>query len=171
LKIPALIQIQTYQLVFRDSSEITDTLPRPRVNVNADYDVILFNALSIYFHRSTLPTSSLPLSIKTPPHITESIKTLLTIIERTFVSKGTELHDRLQWPLFLAGIETDDLVYRGRILERMTSRRVEKALRRILERQKREGRRLEMGSVRGCFYEGSVELSGESAFWGGEQMR
>lgn len=87
------------------------------------------------------------------------------------MSKGTELHDRLQWPLFLAGIETDDLVYRRVILERMTSRRVEKALRRILERQKREGRRLEMGSVRGCFYGGSEELSGESAFWGGEQMR
>jgi hypothetical protein len=160
LKNQALIKIQTYQLVFRDSSEITDTLPRPRVNVNADYDVILFNALRIYFFRSTLPSSSLPLSIPTPLHITEAIKTLLTIIERTFVSKGTELHDRLQWPLFLAGIETDDLVYRRVILERMTSRRVEKALRRILERQKREGRRLEMRSVRGFFYEESDELCG-----------
>ena len=86
------------------------------------------------------------------------------------MSKGTELHDRLQWPLFLAGIETDDLVYRRVILERMTSRRVEKALRRILERQKREGRRLEMRSVRGFFYEESDELCGESTFWGSGRM-
>jgi hypothetical protein len=94
----------------------------------------------------------LDLSIETPPEIQNSLKMILTIIQRTFASRSTELHDRLQWPLFLAGIETNDTIYREWIFSRLTSDHVSAALQQALDAQEFKGRRLRMAEIRDMLY-------------------
>ena len=139
--------MQKYSSVFRLSSDATKD--RARVLVNADYDVVLFNALRIYYFRSTL----LDLRTETPSPIRVALKTLLTIIQRTFTTGSTELHDRLQWPLFLAGTETDNPIYREWIYSRLTSNHVAAALRRTLDAQDRSGLRLTMPAIRNLLFD------------------
>jgi hypothetical protein len=50
--------------------------------MNAGYDGVLFNALKIYYFR----TVNLDPSIETPSEVQTALKTVLCIIERTFVS-------------------------------------------------------------------------------------
>jgi hypothetical protein len=147
---PPLTLHQKYASVFQLSSEITN--PRARVLVNADYDVILFNALKVYYFRSTI----CDLTMETPPEIESSLKILLAIIQRTFTSKSTELHDRLQWPLFLAGIETNDSIYREWIFSRLTSSGVAAALQRTLDAQRFFGQRLRMPDIRNLLYDDEI---------------
>jgi hypothetical protein len=92
--------------------------------------------------------------MKTPPDIKDSLKIILTIIERTFTSRGTELHDRLQWPLFLAGIETKDSIYRAWIFSRLTSDRVAMVLQQTIDAQAVAGKRLRMADIRDLLYQG-----------------
>jgi hypothetical protein len=129
-------------------------VPRARVQINADYDVILFNALRVYYFRSTISD----LGIKTPQEIERALKTILDITESTFTTRGTELHDRLQWPLFLAGIETSDKIYRSWIFSRLTSDRVATALRQVVEAQSLAGTRLQMAEIRDLLHGGQFPL-------------
>jgi len=140
---------QDYSSVFRIST--TKIMPRTRVLVNADYDVVLFNSLRIYYFRSTLTD----LFLKTPPPISTALKNILAIVQQTFVTNGTELHERLQWPLFLAGIETDDPIYRDWIMSKLTTYRVIEALTRTLEAQHRVGHRLAMVEVKEILHGGN----------------
>jgi hypothetical protein len=151
---------QDYSSVFRIAA--TRTMPRTRVLVNADYDVILFNALRIYYFRSTI----VDLTIESPPDICTALKTLLSIVQRTFAFNGTELHERLQWPLFLAGIETDDMIYREWIISKLTSYRVLGALKSTLEAQRRTGQRMRMTEIRDILHEDEEinSLTGQTAF-------
>lgn len=151
---------QEYSSVFRIAA--TGTLPRTRVLVNADYDVVLFNALHIYYFRSTI----VDLTMDTPLEICMALKNLLSIVQQTFASNGTELHERLQWPLFLAGIETDDMIYREWIVSKLTSYRVLVALKSTLEAQQRTGKRLKMTEIRNILHEGEEHnsLTGQTAF-------
>ena len=90
--------------------------------------------------------------MEAPADIQNSLSIVLNIVQRTFPPTSTELHDRLQWPLFLAGIETKDAIYREWILSRLTSRRVAAALERTLDAQARAGRRLSMTEIRNLLY-------------------
>ena len=102
----------------------------------------------MYYFRSTIDD----LKVEVPPDIHNSLNTVLAIVQRTFPPTSTELHDRLQWPLFLAGIETKDAIYQEWILLRLTSRRVAAALQRTLDAQARAGRRLSMSEIRNLLY-------------------
>lgn len=82
------------------------------------------------------------------PEIKQYVETILTIVERTFESRGTELHDRLQWPLFLAGIETQNPIYRSWIKSRLSTDSAVGALQRTLDAQELAGRRLKMVEIR-----------------------
>jgi hypothetical protein len=106
--------------------------------------VILFNALRIYYFRSTVSN----LTVATPLDINTSIDVVLTIIKRTFSSQSTELHDRLQWPLFLAGIETENTIYQDWILLRLTNKGVTEALQSVWDARALVRRRLSMLEVR-----------------------
>ncbi|KAF2417679.1 hypothetical protein EJ08DRAFT_70343 [Tothia fuscella] len=66
---------QRFRTLEEHSSTITK--PRPRILVNADYDVVLFNALRVYQFRSTISD----MRIDTPPEIQASLKIILTIIQ------------------------------------------------------------------------------------------
>jgi len=110
--------------------------------------VVLFNALRVYFFRSTISD----LSMETPPEYKKCLMNLLTIISRTFTSRNSELYDRLQWPLFIAGIETNDEVYQNWI-SMLSSGRAGAALARVLHAQKVSGKRLTMHEIRGLLYD------------------
>jgi hypothetical protein len=116
--------------------------------VNADFDVVLFNALRIYYFRSTV----WDLKIETPQEIENSLKTILTITQRTFSTRSTELHDRLQWPLFLTGIETNDPIYQEWIFSRLTGTNVATSLQQILDAQALDGQRLSMIEIKDMLY-------------------
>jgi hypothetical protein len=76
---------------------------------------------------------------------------------------GTELHDRLQWPLFLAGIEIDDDFYRDWIFPRLTSERIATSLQQTVDAQTLYGRRLRMSEIRQMLYDTEdLSLSGGS---------
>jgi hypothetical protein len=96
--------------VFRIAA--TKTMPRTRIHVDVDYDVVLFETLRMYCSRSTI----VDLKMLNPHEVSVALKTLLSIVQITFAYNGIELHERLQWPLFLAGIETNDMVYREWII-------------------------------------------------------
>lgn len=102
----------------------------------------------------------------TPPAICQALKNLLAVVQQTFASNGTELHERLQWPLFLAGIETDDTIYREWIISKLTSYRVLGALKCTLEAQQTTGKRLRMTEIREILHEGEELnlLTSQTAF-------
>jgi hypothetical protein len=107
----------------------------------------------VYYFRSTITD----LTIETPPEIQNSLNIILTLVQRTFSSRGTELHDRLQWPLFLAGIELNDTKYREYrewIFSRLTSNRVAAALQQTLDAQAFTGKRLSIPEIRDMLYTG-----------------
>lgn len=151
---------QDYSSVFRIAA--TKTMPRTRVLVNADYDVVLFNALRIYYFRSTI----IDLAMDTPSAICLALKNLLAIVQQTFASNGTELHERLQWPLFLAGIETGDMIYREWIISKLTNYRVLGALRSTLAAQRRTRKRSTITEIRDTLHENEEEsmLASQTTF-------
>jgi hypothetical protein len=134
-------------------------MPRTRTLINSDYDVILFHALKVYLFRSTISD----LQMETPEDIKATLKILLNIIERTFLSHRNELHDRLQWPLFLVGIEIGHGFPRICIIERL-SKRPRAVLEKIIELQDRFGswQRLDMGTIRQLLHGGDGNDGGAS---------
>jgi hypothetical protein len=139
--------------VFENSSK--DTKARSRVLMNADYDVVLFNALRVYYFRTTI----FDLSIKTPPEVETALESLLFVIERTFASKNNDLHDRLQWPMFIAGIETNNRIYGQWILSKITKNRARAALEQTIEIQS-SGKRLTMSEIRALLCGGDSDEVG-----------
>jgi hypothetical protein len=124
-------------------------MPRSRNLINADYDVILFHALKIYLFRSRI----LDLDEESPAYINEALENLLHIIRRTFASNRNELHDRLQWPMFLVGIEIEDGFARDWIIDRL-SKRPRTALKKVIEVQEASSprTRMKMGNIRDLLY-------------------
>ena len=109
---------------------------------------MLFNALQVYYFRATISD----LRMETPPEYQKCLKTLLTIVSRTFASRNSELYDRLQWPLFIAGIETKDEVYQNWI-SMLVCGRAAATLERVLHIQNNSGTRLTMHEIRGMLYD------------------
>ena len=112
--------------------------------MNADYDVVLFNALRVYYFRATLSA----LEAETPPEVEAALESLFFVIERTFASKNNDLHDRLQWPMFIAGIETNSKINGQWILSKNTKNRARAALEQTIETQSFTGKRLTMSEIR-----------------------
>jgi hypothetical protein len=88
----------------------------------------------------------------TPLDIQLSVDSIVSLVQRSFSSSSTELHDRLQWPLFLAGIETKIAIDRESIFSKLTSERVARALRGTLDAEALAGQRLSMTEIRNLLY-------------------
>lgn len=130
------------------------TKPRDRVLINADYDVVLFHALKVYYFRVNTSDSD---TTEIPSDVQLALKNMLDIIQRTFASKSSDLHDRLQWPLFLAGIETDNGIYRNWIVSNITSRRAREALQKTIDHQSCSGKRLAMSVIKALLCESDLD--------------
>jgi hypothetical protein len=161
-------KLQKYSSVFQNSA-MTD-MPRSRVQMNADYDVVLFNALKVYYFRAKVADTEM----EAPPDIQAALKNILNIIRRTFASNGNELHDRLQWPLFLAGIETDNGFYSDWILSRISKNKAKGVLETVIQRQtysESRLKRLTIHQIRGLLFEGHANENltfpgvGQDSFW------
>jgi hypothetical protein len=124
--------------------------------MNADYDVVLFNALRVYYFRATLSD----LEAETPPEVEAALESLFFVIERTFASKNNDLHDRLQWPMFIAGIETNNRIYGQWILSKITKNRARAALEQTIDVQSFTGKRLTMSEIRALLCDGDSDELG-----------
>ena len=124
--------------------------------MNADYDVVLFNALRVYYFRTTLSD----LEVETPPEVETALESLFFVIERTFASKNNDLHDRLQWPMFIAGIETNNRIYGQWILSKITKNRARAALEQTIDVQSFTGKRLTMSEIRALLCDGDLDELG-----------
>jgi hypothetical protein len=124
--------------------------------MNADYDVVLFNALRVYYFRTTLSD----LEVETPPEVETALESLFFVIERTFASKNNDLHDRLQWPMFIAGIETNSKINGQWILSKITKNRARAALEQTIETQSFTGKRLTMSEIRALLCDGDSDEVG-----------
>ncbi|KUJ09596.1 uncharacterized protein LY89DRAFT_690066 [Mollisia scopiformis] len=155
-----------YSSVFQKSAAMTQPRAGDRVLINADYDVVLFHSLRVYYFRAIISDSN---TAEIPQDIKQALDIMLDIIQRTFASKSSELHDRLQWPLFLAGIETDNGLYRKAIMSSITSRRAREALQKTIDHQTCSGKRLAMSVIKALLCESDVEpvysfSSGQDSF-------
>ena len=124
--------------------------------MNADYDVVLFNALRVYYFRATLSD----LEVETPFEVETALESLFFVIERTFASKNNDLHDRLQWPMFIAGIETNSKINGQWILSKITKNRARAALEQTIETQSFTGKRLTMSEIRALLCDGDSDEVG-----------
>ncbi|EYB26059.1 hypothetical protein FG05_12070 [Fusarium graminearum] len=109
-----------------------------------------FHAIRIYIFRCAVE----PQGGETPPQILRSLKAVLQIARSVLKSEcrdleaagGTreneEIFHRLEWPLFIAGVETQDVFYQDWIVRRMYKTRIKKALEPVLEEQARAGKRV-----------------------------
>ncbi|WXC42665.1 hypothetical protein QX201_002441 [Fusarium graminearum] len=109
-----------------------------------------FHAIRIYIFRCAVE----PQGGETPPQILRSLKAVLQIARSVLKSEcrdleaagGTreneEIFHRLEWPLFIAGVETQDVFYQDWIVRRMYKTRIKKALESVLEEQARAGKRV-----------------------------
>lgn len=141
-----------YSSVFQKSA--MSTQPRDRVLINADYDVVLFNALKVYYFRVNDAESS---ALEIPADIQMALTNVLEVIEKTFASsESPDLHDRLQWPLFLAGIETRNRIYRDWIVNNISSRRAREALQQTIDHQSCSGKRLAMSVIKALLCESDM---------------
>ncbi|KAH8645734.1 hypothetical protein BX600DRAFT_163186 [Xylariales sp. PMI_506] len=114
---------------------------RDRLMGNADWAVCNYYALCIYHFRCSVDTASADMSSIEPlEDIAAVVAELVLLIQRTLAAGGKFNIDRLQWPLFWAGIETSDPVYRDWILMKLTNPELQAALEIVLLEQSSTGR-------------------------------
>jgi hypothetical protein len=160
-----LSNIETeYSTVFRLAN--TPIIPRNRLLCNIDWVVAHFYALRIYhFHCTCAPAD------KSPKIVKDALASLLSVVQRTLCHGVTDQTDRLQWALFLAGIETEDAIHREWILSKMLVRgQLRETLLAILsEREKNGGTRVSAHVMREMMYNSSMAaLGGLGGDEGGE---
>ena len=124
--------------VFRLADDLTS--PRDRLLCNADWAACNFHALTIYHHRWSSPEGGVG--------VADTVADLLSIIRKTLAGGGKGQLDRVQWPLFWAGVETDDVYYQDWISARMTNRRLQAALQAVYQEQVLSGSRVNIGRIR-----------------------
>ncbi|KAK3359452.1 hypothetical protein B0T25DRAFT_532999 [Lasiosphaeria hispida] len=129
--------------VFR-LSESTSRV-RDRLMANSDWAVANYYALCIYHFRCSLTEDQG--FFGGSDHIDEIAAVLLVLIQRSLSTDDIGQLDRLQWPLFWAGIETADQFKQTWILEKMSNQGLRDALEMILLEQS-DGVRTNMGRVR-----------------------
>lgn len=145
-------QIDSMRQRFSSVFRLTDTTGlRDRLVGNADWAVTNFYALCIYFFRwSRRPSTDLYAPARhefADDPITRVVAALLTLIQKALASGPAGQLDRLQWPLFWAGTETDDLIYREWILNKLVDPALHKALEMIFIEQP-GGTRLGLDRIR-----------------------
>ncbi|KAJ3495450.1 hypothetical protein NLG97_g3392 [Lecanicillium saksenae] len=117
--------------------------PRSRIMLNADYMVPYFYALRIYSYRCFLVDHSFD---QAAPTIIQSCVSSIVQLAQRCLSRGPAeaMQARFQWPLFMAGIETTDNVYKEWINTKFKSLRVSAAFTHIWSLQEKSGRRISM---------------------------
>lgn len=151
------------RLVGRKHSEIlrvatslsSDESNHKRLISNVRYIVPNFHATVLHFLRITRFNQILDERQRL------SLREIMTLAFKSFKHEGDTAMMRISWPLFMAGLETDDLLHREWILERFRSlgrfglnyKRAFLLLEAVIEQQEKLGERVNMLDLldSGCF--------------------
>ncbi|KAH8882277.1 hypothetical protein GQ53DRAFT_753754 [Thozetella sp. PMI_491] len=123
---------------------------RDRLMANSDWAVCNYYAVRIYHYRCGIGASGddeAVAHVPEPDTISETVAALLILIQKTLAACEKGQIDRLQWPLFWAGIETSDPIYREWILMKLTNPGLQAALEIALLEQAGVGR-ISIGRIR-----------------------
>ena len=135
-----------FSSVFRLSK--SEALVRDRLINNSDWAVCNYYALCIYHFRCSIDTEDVETSLSDQfEDIAGVVADLVLLIQKTLAAGGNVQIDRLQWPLFWAGIETSDPVYRDWILMKLINPELQAALEIALLEQSYV-RRIGIGRIR-----------------------
>ncbi|CAH0051655.1 unnamed protein product [Clonostachys solani] len=108
-----------------------------------------FHATRIYFFRAALPVhTQCPPGEALPAAVQNSLSAILAIAHGMFASELPSPYERLQWPLFMAGIETQDVIYREWILSHMRPSALKTSLSRVIKAQSYIGYRLGIAIIK-----------------------
>ncbi|KAK3311765.1 hypothetical protein B0H66DRAFT_578790 [Apodospora peruviana] len=131
---------------------------RNRLLANSDWAVANFYALCIYWFRCSVPEGGREIPKGEPlrltldgeeQSITEMVEALIVLIQKSLTTRDKGQTDRLQWPLFWAGIEVAGKFKEDWVFERLTSPGLRSALEFVLlEHQAAGGRRVGVGRIR-----------------------
>lgn len=145
----------------RDRPGYSSPSPQDRSMMNADLSVAYYHAVRIYLFRCTLKD----LDVETPHQIRQSVDNILSIALAMFsgngisyssnLSKEDTLFHRIEWPLFIAGVETKDSIHQDWIRQKLGERNTTVALERVLREQRSTGLRVGVETMRQVFCEDS----------------
>ncbi|KAI9726674.1 MAG: hypothetical protein M1834_008939 [Cirrosporium novae-zelandiae] len=110
-------------------------------------DLILahFHAVHIYNLRYLLPETR---NLDTVEKLGVIVQDLLRITQRVIIPRSTTVSTRLQWPLFMAGIETNDKIYLEWIMQKLAGCEYAKILPAALDAQEGSEAKLSMDTIR-----------------------
>ena len=120
---------------------------RDRMMLNSDWAAANYYALRIYHFRCSLTAEDESFSSSGSLEVADTVESLMMLLQRSLANQDTGQSDRLQWPLFWAGVETRDQFKQGFILLELKDQALNAALREIFQGQQ-TGVRLAMAEIR-----------------------
>ncbi|KAH8680747.1 hypothetical protein BX600DRAFT_504502 [Xylariales sp. PMI_506] len=153
-----------YATVFETSELVAGGKPaKSRTGTNADMGTAYFHAVQIYLFRCTLDEPS----TETPGSVQAALNAILLIARRVLgpenaiggsgpsrgsgVGEDHALFHRLEWPLFIAGVETNDVIYQDWILQKLAKGNTRLVFEKVLDAQARTGQRVGIEFLRESF--------------------
>ncbi|KAH8687310.1 hypothetical protein BGZ60DRAFT_5713 [Tricladium varicosporioides] len=117
---------------------------RPCIPLFAYVSITFFHALQIYLLRSG------PRGFGAPrcAFIDRSLGSLISTAHLALTTGQVQLLERFQWALFIAGIETEDVVHRDWVYSSISDLQIKKLLTAILDRKKQLGGEITMSTIR-----------------------
>lgn len=133
--------IQKYASVFR----LANSTPNENSEIwlNSAISIIVYHALQICWARCTGSSFGSPAS----PSTKCALELLLTLAQRICRRSSPPKFERFHWALFIAGIETNDLLHREWILGRISGVRLNIAIVKVLAIKDRSGT-ISMATIR-----------------------
>jgi Fungal specific transcription factor domain len=118
--------------------------PRTRLLQNIDWIVSHSHAARIYNYRCLVAASN----ETRPATVQNSVSSLLRAAHRAFASGIVDASAQLQWPLFVAGLETQDPIHQDWILGKLVGGKFHAMLEAVLNAQQQAGGRISIHSIR-----------------------
>ncbi|KAK4181525.1 hypothetical protein QBC36DRAFT_342065 [Triangularia setosa] len=140
---------------------------RDRLMLNADWAGVNFYSLCIYHFRCSVTEDNMPFSSRQAAKIADTVNSLMLLIQKSLATGRQDQPDRMQWPLFWAGIETTDRFKRVWVLGELKDEGLLQALRCVLLLQE-GGTRVGMAKIREIFQALclGVPIAGFGSMWG-----
>ncbi|CAK7232809.1 hypothetical protein SCUCBS95973_008382 [Sporothrix curviconia] len=142
------------------AASLHTTQVRSRLAINADLCTAYFYAVRVYQFRCTLQDSA----VESPAEVKEALSAILHIARRILApeyamksSSGDEEHPlfhRIEWPLFIAGSETNDLFYQDWTLQKLGKTNTKTVLEQVLHAQRQLRHRVGVEFMRRVFVQG-----------------
>ncbi|KAK3370015.1 hypothetical protein B0H63DRAFT_305584 [Podospora didyma] len=131
---------------------------RDRLMANSDWAVANYYALCIYHFRCSLAAEDEDGgAVSMIEGTTETSEALLMLIQKTLETDDRGQTDRMQWPLFWAGVEMTDPFKQNWILAKLKTEGLHEALQMVLLKQL-GGRRIGIGIIRQICQEACADI-------------